>query len=251
MLSWIAHFGIPLRITSDLGGQFESNLFKKLSELLGFKHKRTTAYHPQANGLVERLHRQLKAALLCHEDTWYDALPAVLLGLRAAYKEDIEATPAELVLGEPLRLPGEFLAPSRQDTTAPELVRMLRKNFQDLAPEPASRHTHQRIFVHQDLANASHVFIRNDQVRPSFSAPYDGPYPVVDKHEKYFTVKLRGRNTPVSIDRLKPAYLLLDELQSQHDTAGPSALSVHQPVANNDAPTTATSKKKKQVRLAL
>nr|XP_046478607.1 uncharacterized protein LOC124217249 [Neodiprion pinetum] len=193
----------------------------------------------------------LKAALLCHEDTWYDALPAVLLGLRAAYKEDIEATPAELVLGEPIRLPGEFLAPSRQDTTAPELVRMLRKNFQDLAPEPASRHAHQRIFVHQDLANASHVFIRNDQVRPSFSAPYDGPYPVVDKHEKYFTVKLRGRSTPVSIDRLKPAYLLLDELQSQHDTAGPSALSVHQPVANNDAPTTTTSKKKKQVRLAL
>ncbi len=114
MQTWISYFGVPFRITTDLGGQFESDLFRKLADLLGFKHQRTTSYHPQSNGLIERFHRQLKSSLLCHNDSWYDVLPAVLLGLRAAFKEDVQATPAEIVFGESVRLPGEFLTPSNK-----------------------------------------------------------------------------------------------------------------------------------------
>ncbi len=42
-------------------------------------HARTTAYHPVANGIVERLHRQLKAALMAHavRQHWVDNLPIV------------------------------------------------------------------------------------------------------------------------------------------------------------------------------
>ncbi|GBP80756.1 hypothetical protein EVAR_56602_1 [Eumeta japonica] len=76
----------------------------------GFQHRRTTAYHPSCNGLVERFHRQLKAAIVCHENAnWVESLPLVLLGIRSALKEDLQTTSAELLYGEPLRLPGEFL----------------------------------------------------------------------------------------------------------------------------------------------
>ena len=52
MLSgWIGRFGVPTTITSDQGQQFDSHPSKALMNLLGTKRNRTTAYHPQANGL--------------------------------------------------------------------------------------------------------------------------------------------------------------------------------------------------------
>ena len=54
---WIAHFGTPSVIMSDRGSQFVSELWRHFSTLLGIKLHPTTAYHPQANGLVERFHR--------------------------------------------------------------------------------------------------------------------------------------------------------------------------------------------------
>ncbi len=69
-----------------------------MCETLRIKHKMTIAYHPQANGLVERFHRQLKSSLrarLCGVDR-ASHLPWVLLGLRAAPKEDTALSSAVL-----------------------------------------------------------------------------------------------------------------------------------------------------------
>jgi transposase InsO family protein len=66
--SWVARFGVPSILTSDQGRQFNSSLWAGLTKLLGIKHVQTTAYRPQSNGMVERTHGQLKAALRARLD---------------------------------------------------------------------------------------------------------------------------------------------------------------------------------------
>ena len=106
--SWIARFGVPRIITSDQGSQFESLLFRELSNLLGNPKIRTSTYHPQSNGMVEKFHRHLKTALKAatNAKNWTSNLSWVLLGIRSAVKEDLGFSPAQLLYGQALRIPG-------------------------------------------------------------------------------------------------------------------------------------------------
>jgi transposase InsO family protein len=63
IFSWISRFGVSKTITSDRGPQFTSNVWSQLCEKLNIMHCQMTAYHPEANGAVKRLHRRLKNAL--------------------------------------------------------------------------------------------------------------------------------------------------------------------------------------------
>ncbi|GBL95248.1 Transposon Tf2-9 polyprotein, partial [Araneus ventricosus] len=63
---WISRFGVPEITTSDRGTNFKLNLFQALSKFLGATKTRMTSFHPAANGIVERMHRQLKVAVKCY-----------------------------------------------------------------------------------------------------------------------------------------------------------------------------------------
>ncbi|XP_046406210.1 uncharacterized protein LOC124171117 [Ischnura elegans] len=185
----------------------------RLCTTLGTTLHHTTSYHPQANGLVERLHRVLKAALMCSSsNSWMDALPTVLLGLRTTWRADLQTTPAELLFGEQLRLPGDFFVDSAQHLDSQDLVSQLRNHISQLRPTPASRHiSSQRVFIHKDLATSSQVFVRQDALRPALQPPYAGPYPVLSRGEKTYTLYINGKPATISIDRLKPAHLLEED----------------------------------------
>ena len=210
---WISHFGVPSTIVSDRGRQFESKLWKNLMALLGSRKARTTAYHPQTNGMVERFHRQLKAALKAQPNpaSWVDALPLVLLGIRTALKEDLSATAAEMVHGTTLRLPGEFFQPSDTKSVIDptDYVSQLKTRMQCVRPTPP-RTVQRDTQVPQALATTTHVFVRHDAVRKPLQSPYDGPYLVLERTDKFFKLNIKGREDTVSIDRLKPAYLDID-----------------------------------------
>ncbi|GFY42103.1 retrovirus-related Pol polyprotein from transposon 412 [Trichonephila inaurata madagascariensis] len=68
--NWISRFGVPVIITTDQGGQFQSRLLYSLKQMFGMQRIRTTPYHPSSNGMAERLHRTLKQAIRCHDTKW-------------------------------------------------------------------------------------------------------------------------------------------------------------------------------------
>jgi transposase InsO family protein len=113
---WICRFGVPAIITSDRGAQFTSNIWNSLCLLLQIKHQPTTAYHSQANGMVERLHRRLKDALRARgaTATWAAELPWVLLGLQSSPREDTNISPAQALYGTPLVLPNQYLSKNNE-----------------------------------------------------------------------------------------------------------------------------------------
>ena len=142
---------------------------------------------------------------------WADRLPMVMLGLCSAPKDDLQASSAELVYGQPLRLPWEFLP----DATAPWSAASHRAASRDIAdafiPVPTSRHGLPRSYVPRDLPSAKYVFIRHDGHRTPLRPPYDWPFRVLEGGPKNFVVDMGGRPEQVAIDRLKPAHVDIGE----------------------------------------
>lgn len=206
---WISRFGCPSKVTTDQGRQFESQLFHSLSKTLGTKRIRTCAYHPQANGLIENFHRTLKAAITsCPNPTrWSEYLPIILLILRASIITDAEVSPAEALYGQALCLPGDIFEP-RPSVYTNDFSERIHHAVQALN---ATKHhdTQRRSFVHPSLFTASHVFLRQDAVKPPFTAPYRGPYKVLKRYEKTFDIEIGKKPVTVSVDRLKPLVSLM------------------------------------------
>ena len=215
--SWISRFGVPEQISTDQGRQFESQLFNSLSRYLGTHKVRTSPYHPIANGIVERFHRSLKQSIRCLTSVhWTDVLPTVLLGLRTAIKEDINASCAELVYGSTLRLPGEFIhqSSSEVDPNLHTFLQQLKNCMSDLRPVPTSAHCTKTVFLHKDLKNSSHVFLRCDALKPSLAPNFSGPHKVLARNEKTFKIMVNDKEVVVSLDRLKPAFFCASDTPS-------------------------------------
>ena len=204
---WVAQFGCPGVVTTDRGAHFEG-AFSELLKMLGCQHHRTTAYHPAANGMVERFHRQLKAALMAHGNSdWTDSLPLVLLGIRSTHKALLHSTVAERAFGHTLTLPGEYFSPTKIPQGKPlDYVRRLRARLAQLKPlTPRSQTKTTHLPTH--LENCTRVFLRTDQVRQPLQPPYTGPYTVLRRNSKTYVIERKGKRETVSIDRLKPAFV--------------------------------------------
>jgi hypothetical protein len=143
---------------------------------------------------------------MCRADEqWTAALPLVLLGVRTAFKEDLQASVAELVYGKPLRVPCELLTPSTSNMEPSELIQQLRRLMDQICPAPAARHASPTTFVHKDHMDSTQIFLRQDALRRALMPPYSGPYKVLGRTDKTFKIAMHGKSITVSVNRIKPA----------------------------------------------
>ncbi|KAL0818761.1 hypothetical protein ABMA28_008088 [Loxostege sticticalis] len=83
-------------------------------------------------------------------------LPLVLLGLRSAWKEDLQTSAAELVYGEPLRLPGQFFqSTSNEPVDVTDFASRLKQQMVKLAPAPTSQHGSRTFYVPKGLQHCT------------------------------------------------------------------------------------------------
>ena len=212
---WIASKGVPDIITSDRGPAFVSEIWRNLAVLLGVQIIHTTAYNPEANGLVERSHRSLKQALVARltGPDWVSQLPWVLLGLRTTPKEGLHVSAAEMTFGETLVVPGEFFPDAHtSDEHERDTLERLRRVVGQFAPFRPTRMNTRKTYVPPSLHKTQYVFVRHDGYKPPLTPPYKGPFLVLRRSDKAFQIDLQGRHDWISIDRLKPAFMDTSEL---------------------------------------
>ena len=213
--NWVARFGIPAVVITDRGAQSTSELWRKTLAKQRIRTNTLTAYHPQANGLVERFHRSLKNALRCAiraSKSWSRSLPWVPLGIRNAPRLDMATSTAEVMYGATLKVPGAcFQAEQGARKSATEQLEAARANVAAFSPEWLDlRRFRASPFIAGSLRTASHVFVRDDRLgKPSLAPRYTGPFKVVkrDWDNNIFLLDVGGKEDMVSLSRLKAAVL--------------------------------------------
>ena len=238
-LHYIAKFGVPQIIISDNGGEFIAHAFGDFCERLGIHHKTSTAYHPQAQGAIERIHRPMKTAFRALSDTssWPAHLPFITLALNNLPCDNNIFTPHQMAFGQAANLPGSISLPEEQVGQLPSIAGILAfiecmgQHKKTARPLPEnSPH------IEKDLFTCRTVWIFNN-AKKSLEPLYTGPYLVLQRHHKYFTVLTERGAVEVSVDRLKTAYELPstgvendDHNPDDTDSAGEDAsLSVRPP----------------------
>ena len=223
---WICRFSVPEQLHSDQGRQFESELIAEVCKLLNIKKTRTTAYHPQSDGQVERFNRTLLNMLATvaknHPHKWEESLCKVCLAYNSSIHETTGYSPFFLVYGREARLPVDVMFGDSQSTafsSPSEFVRDLRSTLVD-AYDIVRQTAQSQQARQKDLYDAKifgdpygkgdMVWLHNPAIKPGCSRklnhPWSGPYKVIERISEvtYCIQHLRNRKKKVvHFNRLK------------------------------------------------
>ena len=147
---YILRFKFPAKIHHDQGGEFENRLLGRLEQLCGVSDCRTTPYHPQGNGQVERFNRTLLDMLRTlpenEKSRWKDRVDKVVHAYNCTRSDTTGFSPFFLLFGRHPRLPIDLIfqtttPPTKSDY--PQYVKKWRKAMQE-ANQLAEKRTNER-----------------------------------------------------------------------------------------------------------
>ena len=123
IVKFFTFIGFPKSVQSDQGSNFMSGVFQQVMHELGIKQYRSSAYHPESQGALERFHQTLKNMIRSYcfdtEKDWDEGIHLLLFAVRESVQESLGFSPFELVFGHTVRGPLKLLKEkflSQEDT---------------------------------------------------------------------------------------------------------------------------------------
>ena len=111
----ICRYGVPSRIITDNGSNFNNKMMTELCEEFKIVHHNSSPYRPKMNGAVEAANKNIKRIIqkmvVTYKD-WHEMLPFALHGYRTFVRTSTGETPFSLVYGMEAVLPVEVEIPS-------------------------------------------------------------------------------------------------------------------------------------------
>ncbi|GFT81888.1 uncharacterized protein TNCV_1125881 [Trichonephila clavipes] len=99
---------------------------------------------------------------------------------------------------------------SKPDDDVVNFVSKLKSHMQSLHPKPPKHHGKRPVFIHPGLLEATHVFLRRDMLRRPLQQPYDGPFKVLQRKDKVFSLtSMVNGYLYLMIDANLPSFLTL------------------------------------------
>ena len=227
MIEIFARTGIPLQLLTDQGAQFLGSLVKHLCRDLRVDQVKTAPYHPECNGVVERMHGTLvpmltKASQLGLD--WVEQLPFALFALRSAPNRDTLFSPYQLVYGHRVRTPLDILHQGWAEVEFSELdteewsdwlvarLAVWHESVRERGKEASGcrKQQYDKTTVNRTLEVGNKVMCRIPGMSKKLSESWHGPYDVVARKSRVdYVVNLgkgKGRIKILHINNLKRFY---------------------------------------------
>nr|VZI34399.1 unnamed protein product [Spirometra erinaceieuropaei] len=221
--------GPPLAFHTNCGSNFDSRLFQEVCRTLDVNKTRTTPYHPEGNGLVERTSRTLHNYLLAfckdsHEHDWDTQLPFCLMAYRSSIHSSTGFTPRNLWTGRDLRLPVDLQHPldvpdpNSVTTYASELRETIRTAYNAACETLGASSILQKTQCDRRSTGTTHqigdLLMHHNPIPPrgvsaKFHYPWQGPFVILDTPSPT-TYLLRDASQPhapcftTNFNKLKP-----------------------------------------------
>lgn len=191
--------GIPKEILTDQGTPFMSKVTKELCKLLKIKHLRTSVYHPQTDGLVERFNKTLKGMLkrVVSKDgkDWDCLLPYLMFAVREVPQSSTGFSPFELMYGRHPRGLLDIAKETWEQETTPyksviEHISLMQDRIAAVMPivrehleqsQEAQRRVYNRSARVRSFNPGDRVLVLVPTVESKFLAKWQGPYEIIEK----------------------------------------------------------------------
>ncbi|XP_076031965.1 uncharacterized protein LOC143019869 [Oratosquilla oratoria] len=227
LIHFFTQVGLLTVVQSDQGSNFTSRLFNQVMQSLGVRQSRSSAYHPQSQGVVERFHQPFKRMLrtYCLEfgKDWDEGVDLLLFTVRDSVQESLGFSPFQLIYGHEVRGPLKALKESwlLENSVIPLVsyvvefreklkaaVRLANAHLKSAQMKMKQQFDKKHKVEHREFRVGDKVLAFLPVQTHPFQSRYDGPFQIVDRvgdaNYVVYTPGRRKKKRLVHVNLLKP-----------------------------------------------